>query len=221
MKGYEYEKGEYIVIDEEDFKQANPKKTSSIQIDCFANLNEIDLIYFAKPYYLEPDKKAVKAYQLLKEALLKSKKVAIARFVFRNKEHLGALLPFDNLILLIQMRYANEVRPNKGLEIPVNEKIEKKEMDSALKLIDQLTEPFNIKKYHDTFSEEISEIIAQKLKGKKPAKKAPTSTKPSKSLDLMKLLTESLKESISKSEEVKKPPRRKVISPLPKKRKSK
>ncbi len=170
VKGYEYEKNEYIVIDKEDFKAANAKKTSMIEIQHFAHLQEIDPIYFDKPYYLEPDNKSAKAYHLLKEALQKSKKVAVASFVFRNKEHFGILRPLDHILVLIQLRYQLEIRSFQELQVP-KEKISPKEMDVALMLINKLTQPFNPEKYHDTYTEELIALIEQKVKGKKPSKK--------------------------------------------------
>src|SRR5205085_12350597 len=91
VRGYEYQEGDYIVLTDEDFKKANPKKTKTIEISEFVEEKEIDPIYFEKPYFLEPDKNAEKPYALLREALRRSKKVGIAKYVIRNKEHLGAV----------------------------------------------------------------------------------------------------------------------------------
>lgn len=198
VKGYEFEKGEYIVIDEKDFELANARKTKTIDIQNFVFLDEVDPIYFEKPYYLEPDKKAEKAYGLLREALKKSKKVAVANFVFRNKEHIGIVRPYQNLLTLNQMRYKSSIRPFKSLEIPKESKFAPKEMEVALKLIDQLSTPFRIDKYKDTYTEELSEIIAAKMKGKKvkPKGKAPKYTPTS---DLMHLLKQSVEKSLEET----------------------
>ena len=192
VKGYEYQKGEYIVIEDEDFQKANPKRVKTIDIQEFVYEQEIDSIYFTKPYYLEPDKGAAKAYNLLCEALTKSKKVGIAKFIFRNKEHLGVIKPMKNILVLNQLRFASEVRAIKDLEIPETES-NKKEVEMALKLIEQLTNPFNPEQYTDTYTEEMLHIIDQKVKGIKPSKKKEASEKPSKVHDIMSLLKASLK----------------------------
>ncbi len=194
VKGFEYEKGEYVVINDEDFKTANARKTKTIDIQNFTFIDTIDPIFFEKPYFLEPDKKADKAYSLLREALGKSKKVAVAKYVFRNKEHIGVVKSFNNLLILIQMRYFSEVRSPDELSLPA-EKTTAKEIDVALTLIEQLTEPFQPEKYHDTFTEEIETIIEAKLQGKKPARKTkePVYTRAS---DLMELLKESVQKSL-------------------------
>lgn len=199
VKGYEFKKGEYIVIDEDDFKRANPKKTKSIEIRSFTFLDEIQSEYFDKPYLLEPDKGAAKAYSLLREALKKSKKVAIVNYVFRNRERLGVVKASDNALVLNQMRYDSELRKTDNLTIPAEQKSTSKELDVALKLIDQLTEPFQPHKYKDSYVEELRSLIEAKIKGKKPAQKgkAPQYTPNS---DLMKLLKESLRQSTSSTQ---------------------
>lgn len=197
VKGFEYEKGEYVVVTDEDFKAANAKKTSTIEIKQFTDLANVDPIYFEKPYFIEPDKKAGKAYTLLCEALSESKKVAIASFVFRNREHIGALIALPEGLLLIQMRYHQEVRSFQELKIP-KEKTTAKEREMAISLIDQLTLPFEPEKYHDTYVEDLMGMIEKKLQGKKVAK--PKKAAPSyEARDLMHLLQESMKT---------KPPRR-------------
>lgn len=196
VKGFEYEKGEYVVIDEEDFKKADVKKTSTIEIQHFTDIDQIDPIYFEKPYFLEPDKKAGKAYKLLHEALLKSKKIAIANFVFRNREHIGAILPFQGGLQLIQMRYHVEIRPFEALEM-TKEKITAAELQMALSIIEQLSKSFEPEKFHDTYMESLMGVIQQKLHGKKRVR-APKEAKISyEARDLMHLLQESMKKAIS------------------------
>lgn len=192
VKGYEYQKGEYVVISEEDFKQVNPKRVKTIDIQEFTNEDEVDPIYFEKPYYLEPDKGAAKAYNLLCEALTQSKKVGIAKFIFRNKEHLGLIKPLKNVLILFQLRFATEVRAMKDLDIPETES-NKKEVEMAIKLIEQLSSPFQPENYKDTYTEELLEIIDQKVKGIKPKKKGKEPQAPSKVHDIMSLLKASLK----------------------------
>jgi len=163
VKGYEYEKDMYVIISDEDFKLALPEKTKSLDITSFAFEDEIDTIYFEKPYILEPGKNAAKAYTLLRDALFDTQKVAIASFVMHNKEHLAAIKPYGRALILHQMRYASEVKDFSQLELPVI-KIAPKELDMAAQLIDQLTEPFNPEKYKDNFVEEMLNVIEAKIK---------------------------------------------------------
>lgn len=211
VKGYEYEKGNYVVLTDEDFEKANIEKNKTIEILDFTDEDEIDIVYYEKPYFLEPDKGAGKAYALLREALKKSKKVAIAKYVLKNHEHLAVLKPYKNVLILNQMRtYAELLNPDE-LKLPEQEKIANKEMEMALKLIEQLSGPFHPEEYKDTYTEDLKEIIAKKSKGIKihPKGKAP---KPSKVTDIMSLLKASLEHKPSKVK--KKPPvkeaRRKV-----------
>lgn len=198
VKGFEYAKGEYVVIDDTDFKVADVTKTSTIAIQQFTDIDQIDPIYYDKPYFLEPDKKAGKAYTLLAEALLKSKKVAIANYVFRNREHIGVILPMKGGLLLMQMRYHIEIRPTDALEFP-KEKITAEELKMAITVINQLTKPFEPKKYHDTYVEALMERIEQKLKGKKTVGKEKVVKSSSEALDLMHLLQESMKKTIAET----------------------
>lgn len=218
VKGFEYQKGEYVVIDEKDFKAANAKKTSTIEIQNFTNINEIDPIYFEKPYFLEPEEKSGKAYQLLSEALYKTKKVAIVNFVFRNKEHLGMVLAFNEGLLLIQLRYYTEIRSFQELHIPKS-KIAVKELEMAISLIEQLTKHFEPEKYHDTYVEDLMQVIEQKLKGKKPALKTKKVSPTHDAKDLMQLLQASMKKSIDETKSKKKKPSIFLVSKKPQTRK--
>lgn len=191
VKGYEYEKGHYVVVTDEDFRKASPEKSKTIDIRDFVNEDEIESIFFEKPYYLEPDKGAAKAYTLLMKALEKSKKVGIAQFMIRNRERIGALKVVDGVLVLNQLRYASEVRSTEELNIP-EEKLSPKEIDLAMKLIDQLTEKFEPRAYKDTYVEELKKIIEAKAHGKKI--KAPAVKKPKANVkDIMSVLQQSLK----------------------------
>ena len=210
VKGYEYQKGEYVVVDEIDFKKANAKKTQTIEILNFTFIDEIDPLYFEKPYF-EPEKSSGKAYAILREALAKSKKVAVVNFVFRNKEHIGVLIAQEDVLILNQLRFSTVVRSTESLNLPSTQKSNAKEIEMALKLMDQLTEPFQPHKYEDTYTHELLTLIDAKLKGKKPSikGKAPQRTQTS---DIMKLLKESLHTSL-KAEKV--PKARSVHKRLP------
>ncbi|GAB4191620.1 MAG: Ku protein [Simkaniaceae bacterium] len=197
VKGYEYRKGDYVVLLDEDFEKANVKKTKSIEILDFTLEEEIDPIYFEKPYFLEPDKGAQKPYVLLREALKESKKVGVARFVLRNREHIGIIFPYKNIIILNQLRFASEIRSIKEITAPKSEKISDREIDVALQLIDQLTASFDPRNYKDTYAEELKKIIEKKAKGK-PVKKKGKMPKKTKVHDLMGTLQKSLKEEQKK-----------------------
>lgn len=197
VKGYEYEKGEYVIVDPDDFKKANRKKTSTIDIQSFSSIDEIDPIYFERPYYLEPDKKAQKAYKILVEALKKSKKVAIGNFVFHNKEHFGMIMALGEALVLIQLRYQQNIRSMENLALPENIKTSAQEISMALKLIDQLSGPFKAEQYKDTYTEELMATIEDKLKGGKKVKSKTAAKAPTiRSNDLMHLLKASLDKSL-------------------------
>lgn len=198
VKGYEYEPDEFVVLTEEDFKKANLTKSKSIEIIDFVKEDEIDAMFYAKPYFLEPEKNAAKAYVLLREALKKSKKVGIAKFVIHNREHVAVIKPYENAIILNELRYSDEILQPSELNIPEEKSTSPKEVDVALKLIDHLTTKFKPEKYKDTYSDEIREIIEQKAKGRKIHPKGQES-KPTKVQDIMSLLKASLEEQPKKS----------------------
>jgi len=165
VKGYEIEEGVYVIIDEDDIAKASPKKTQTIEILTFTNEDEIDSIFFEKPYYTAPEKNASRAYVLLREALKKSKKVAVCKFILRTKENLAILKPEGDALILNQIRFTSEVREREHLNLPGADAMNDKELDLALSLVDQLSEPFKPEQYRDTFTEEIKQIIEQKAQG--------------------------------------------------------
>ena len=193
VKGYK-EDDYYIVMKNEDFDKASAEKSESIEIEDFVNIGEITPRYFKKPYLIEPQKGAEKTYHLLREAIVKSGKGGLAKFVMRNREHLALLMADDEVIFLNTMRYQTDLRAPKDLKLPRKQKTEKKEMDMALKLIDQMTTSFNPKKYKDQYQENLKKIIRAKAKNKefKPAgeEKEPTAVK-----DLMEQLKKSLEKT--------------------------
>ena len=190
VKGYEVSKGKYVIFDDKDFEKVDLARTKSIEIQAFVNESDIDSAYFMKPYFLEPEKNGSKAYALLREALQKSKKVGLAKFVIRNREHLGVIKAYDEALVLNQIRYHEELLQPKALELPQG-KASAKELDLALDLISRLTVDFDPKKYKDTYVEEVKELIMKKAKGLKiEPKKAPAPK--AKVHDLMGLLKASL-----------------------------
>ncbi len=195
-KAYEYKKGEYVVLTDEDFKRASVRKRQTIDIMTFVNAAEIDQKYLEKPYYVEPAKEATKAYALLCQALTQSGKVGIARFVMRTRERIALVKAEKDVIILDQMRYASEVRPPGKLDLPEGEHVSSRELDMAVKLINQLTEPWRPEQYHDTYVEDLKRIVAEKVAGKtpEPVKEEPV---PVDVTDLFAKLTASLNKAKS------------------------
>jgi DNA end-binding protein Ku len=193
VKGYEYRDGDYVVLTEADFDKANPKKTQTIDIQQFVPQGEIDIRYFERPYYLQPVKGGQKAYALLHKALEKSHKLGLAKFVMHEREHLAVLQPVGRAIVLNQMRFPKELREAGNLSFPSDKDVTDKELEVAEKLIAQETRHFVPEDFHDTYTEELEDIIAAKAKGKKPAPKSkkPTDTTAN---DLMQALKASLSE---------------------------
>lgn len=192
VRGYEYKKGDFVVLTDADFKKADIKKTESIEIIDFVNQTEIDPIYFEKPYYLEPTKGATKAYSLLAKSLQKTNKVGLAKFVMRNREHIGIIKPEGDMLILEELRFDSEIKSIKDLNIPKNEVKNNKEIDMAIKLIDQMTAHFDPKDYEDTYNDELLEIIDEKAKKGtvKPRSQEPKATE---FMDIMAELKKSLK----------------------------
>src|SRR5436190_708342 len=139
VKGYEYDKGQFVVLKEEDFRRADIEATQSVDIMEFVPLEEIDPIFFDKPYYLEPQKKGAKAYALLREALKKSGQVGIAKVVIKTRQHLAAVKPVQNVLVLELMHFAEELVKPDSLQIPGQVDIGAKELDMASELIDRMT----------------------------------------------------------------------------------
>jgi DNA end-binding protein Ku len=198
VKGYEYTKGKYIVITDEDFKKASPEKSRSIDIIQFAKEEEIDPVYYEKPYYLVPDKGADKSYHLLIKALEETKAVGLAEFMLRNRMHICALKVRDGVLLLHQLRYREEIREVPEVESSKSERISAKEVDLAKKLIHQLTEKFDPAAFKDTYVAELKKVIKAKAAGKEihiaEPKKAATATVK----DLMDVLKQSLETTSKK-----------------------
>jgi DNA end-binding protein Ku len=191
VKGYEVDKDQYVVLSDEELDEVAPERSGVIEIQEFVEESEISSLYFEKPYYLEPDKGAGKAYALLREALEKSRKVGVAQFVLRNRESLCLLKPQGQGLVLNALRFASEIRPMEELSISSQEKISPNEVSLATKLIEGMAAKFDPAKYKDTYTEEVQKLIEAKAKGQKRRAPAP---KPPKSnvIDLVTALQESL-----------------------------
>ncbi len=195
VKGYEIAPEQYVVITKSELEELDPKKTRAIEIQDFVDLDDIDPIYFDHPYYLGPDKGAERAYALLVEAMESSHKVAIARFVLRNRESLAALRPMNGVMTMATMRFADEVVSPNDLTEVLGEEVEapkKKELDMAKALIDSLTSDFDAGQYRDEYREELLSLIERKAKGESLVSSEAEAPKPTKAPDLMAALEESL-----------------------------
>ncbi len=197
VKGYQYSPGNYVVVEEEDFERARGGRSKVIDILSFVDIDDIDDKYFEKPFYLEPTENAQQGYALLREALKKTNKAALVKFMVRTREHLGVLKPEDEAIILDQMRFATEIRSTDELELPGNEEVGPRELEMAVRLIDQLTQPWNPEKYRDTYLDELREVIQKKAEGQKlaPVKEEEI---PTEVTDLFTRLSESLEQARKK-----------------------
>jgi DNA end-binding protein Ku len=157
----------YVVLENEDFEAASPKKSKIIEIESFVDESEIDDMYFETPYYLAPGKGGEKAYQLLLKALEKNKKSGLSRFVMRSKEHLSIIRPKGNVLVLQQLRFDEELRSTTELNMPTGIRISTEEMQMATALIKQYSKKFDISKYEDEYRKELMKIIKSKASGKK------------------------------------------------------
>lgn len=189
VKGYKVD-GDYVILNDEDFKKASPEQTKTIDIAEFVETDEVPPIHFETSYYIEPEKNGAKAYVLLRDSLAKAKKAALGTFVLRNKESLCLILASDKILVLHKIRYAQEIRSTEDVKVP-DAKLTSAELQMASKLIDSLTGEFDISKYKDTYSETLMKFIESKAKGKKyTAPKMHIAH--SKSKDLMEELKASL-----------------------------
>jgi len=192
VKGYEYREGDYVVLSDEDFRKADVKRTSTIEIEVFVDEKDVDPKYIEKPYFLAPEKKAHKAYALLREAMARSKKIAIGRFVLRDREHLVMLKPEGPVILLVQLRFAGSLRSPAELDLPVKADVPKNQMELALELIKKFEGKFKPETYKDAYAAQLKSIIAAKAKGRTvhlPKEEAPRETEVE---DILSKLQESL-----------------------------
>jgi DNA end-binding protein Ku len=196
VKGYEYEKGEYVVLTDEDFEKAAAETSKSISITDFVDVEEIDPMFFETPYYLVPGKNADHAYVILRETLKQTQKAGIAKVAFREREHLAAVKPHGRALMLDIMHFPEEITPASELELPGEKAtIRDKELKLAEQLVESMAAKFDPKKYKDTYRERLEELIQKKLKGKpihvKTAKRKATTNV----VDITALLQKSLKAS--------------------------
>jgi DNA end-binding protein Ku len=189
--------GKYVILSENDFQEAMPEKTKSIDINSFVDLDEIDPMLYETAYFIEPESQGKRAYGLLNASLIKANKAGLGSFVLRNKEHLCLIRPYENILILHRLRFSEELRDHKELDVPASAP-KPGELKMALSLIKQLSGPFDIKDYKDTYSSKLMKLIKAKAAGKKTAIQ-PLKVVHSKTRDLMDQLKESLVSSKKKA----------------------
>lgn len=199
VKGIQYEKGQYVVLSEEEIKGAHPKSTQTIDIFSFIDSTDIPLAHIDTPYYLEPEKRGEKVYALLREALIGTGKVGLANVVLHTKQHLAAVMVIDSALVLILLRWPNEVRDIATLELTnatTKAELNKSEKDMAMRLIKDMSGKWNPDDYCDTFQEKIMALVDQKVAdGKIESVETEFEESPRKTADIIDL-TELLKRSL-------------------------
>ena len=192
VKGYEYEKGHFVVLSKEDFQAAAVEKTRTIDILDFVNASEIDDRYFESPYYLVPAKGGERAYALLREALRESGRIGIAKFILRDAQHLAGVEVIENALVLSVMRFSDELVDVDGLSFPSADGVRSKELEMAKTLVGNLASDWDPGKYTDQYRENLLRIIKGKMKGKAVKLAADEEPRQAQVVDLMERLRRSL-----------------------------
>ena len=197
VKGYEYEKGKFVVLKDEDFERVDLEATQTVDIQDFVELDEIDPMFFYKPYYLEPQKGGDKAYVLLREALKESDKVGIAKVVIKTRQYLAGVKAEESVLILELMHFADELANADKLHVPKKLEPGKREKEMAKALVDSMSAKWNPEKYHDEYREALMEVIEEKVEsgGKEITAKPRKAHEPTKVIDLVKVLQQSLEKS--------------------------
>ena len=207
VKGYEYQDGKYVVLSDEDFRRANVEASKTVDIQAFVDLKDIPPPYFETPYYLSPGKRGEKAYALLRDALRKSAKAGVAKVVIRTRQYLAAVMPYEEVLLLNTLRYADELRAVDELPIPasaLHAKASAKELDMALRLIDDMSEKWQPEKFKDTYRGDLLARVEQKVKAGQteeitPPEKGRKQAGGAEVIDLMALLKKSVERKQDKA----------------------
>jgi DNA end-binding protein Ku len=200
VKGYEYEKERYVVLTDEDFRRANVEATQTVDIVSFVDAGDIAPTYFETPYYLAPDKRGEKGYALLRETLKKTKKVGIAQVVIRTRQYVCALIPHEDVIVLNTLRYANELKSAKDIDVPSNRKtagVSPREVEMATKLVEEMSDSWKPEKFRDTYHEDLLKLIDKRVQAGQTeviteAEPEAKTKAPAQVVDLMALLKKSV-----------------------------
>ena len=197
VKGYEYEKGKFIVLNEKDFARVDLEATKTVDIQDFVDIEEIDPMFFYKPYYLEPQKGGDKAYVLLREALADGKKVGIAKVVIKTRQYLAGVKAANDVLVLELMHFAEELSDASKLNVPRKLEVGKREMDMARALVQSMSAKWDPEKYHDDYRDALMEVIEEKVEsgGKEIADKPAKAPAATKVIDLVAVLQQSLAQS--------------------------
>jgi DNA end-binding protein Ku len=218
VKGYEYQDGSYVVLSEEDFRRANPEASRTVEIAAFVELGAIPPQFFDTPYYLAPGKRGEKAYVLLRETLKRAGKAGIATVVIRTRQYLAALLAQDEVLLLNTLRYADELKSVVELGFPLQSlksvKVSSRELDMALRLVEDMSEDWEPGKYRDTYRDDLLKRIEQKVKAgqteeiTEPGEQAQAAAGGADVIDLMALLKKSVARKADRRQEKPRRPRK-------------
>jgi DNA end-binding protein Ku len=202
VKGYEYEKGKFVVLKEEDFTRADVEATQTVDIMNFVNIDDVDPLLFYKPYYLEVGKGGDKAYVLLRNALVETEKIAIAKVVIRTRQHLAAIKPQNKVLILELMHFPQEVIDASEIKAPAEKPISKAEMQMARQLIESMTSKWEPERYTDQYHQALEKMINEKIE--RGGKEAPASTKKKRPSNVVDL-SSALKQSLQQREDKRKP----------------
>jgi DNA end-binding protein Ku len=198
VKGYQYQNGDFVILTDADFKQAALEKSGVIDIEEFVDEQEINPLYYVKPYYVGPDHKSDKVYNLLLEVLKRSRKVGIGKFVLRTKEHIVGLKAEGDILVLNTLRMSEEINQPTAEIKPKNVEISEQELDMAVKLIDKMSTHFKPEKLKDDYTEKLEEIIEAKAHGTLKKVKGVKLPEATKVPDLMSTLKASLEQAQKK-----------------------
>jgi DNA end-binding protein Ku len=221
VKGYQYEKGKYIVLKDEDFARVDVEATQTVDIVDFVQLEEVSPIYFHKPYFMEPEKGGDKAYILLREALNSTGKIGIAKVVIKTRQYLAAVRPHGPGLMLELMHFADELVDASEFKIPQSREVGKKELAMAESLIETMSGPWEPEKYHDEYRDALKEVIDEKIEHPDADLPKPAARKkPSNVVDLVAVLQASLNETSGRKADAPKA-RSKPEKAAPKKTKAK
>ena len=225
VKGYEYEKDQYVVLSDEDFRRANAKASQTIEIESFVPAGEIPPEFFETPYYLAPTERGQKVYALLRETLRATGRVGIGQVVIRTAQHLSAVVPKDKMLMLLTLRYPDELRSSENLNLPDEglkaAGLSARELTLAKRLVDDMTEDWKATQFKDTYHEDLMRRIEEKIKKgetkeiTKPEAGGAAEPKSAKVIDLAALLKRSLDEGGThrKAAPARRPPKRRASKP--------
>lgn len=200
VRGYEFEKGKYVILSDQDLKRASPEATQTVEIADFVDLDDIDPVYFDRPYYLAPTGKGGKSYALLRETLKKTGKVGIATVVIRTKQHIAAVIPQDDVIVLNLLRFPHELRDTGDLDLPKGKAgVGEREMEMAERLVEGMVDSWDPEKYKDEYRGDVMKMIHARVKAgqlESVPEAEPEEEKPARAqvVDLMALLKQSVED---------------------------